>query len=324
VKHLSLIICFFTVSQVLLAQSDIPWELERFSSDHYTSRKTKLDAEPSASQNFSAYYQIYKIERAKKPEIYLADSSLSHHSSLNFLSDIEFDEELILLINFLETQNLRALQDLSKSAYEHEATLPYRFAAAMIEKDTEKATYYLDQMDKSGMISPVMKSWGFNASQVAGQHVYMTQGIQDLIALSWAFSETGSLGDKYIYNIYLNNISKEFQDENAFLISNSTAWISPALNASFFNAHVDNLRISGIGFKLLGSRGDAQTELDLTVEGFRGIGTECQNPADRGLVSSYRYFNDQLKTLSKRRKYEGLESFHKNLSKYIEKTIGDQ
>jgi hypothetical protein len=320
VKHFFFIAVFSICNHLCPAQSELPWELERFGRAHYESSEEELETKLDSEESFGRYYKEYKAKRAENPGEYFLAPTPFQEGLKESLIQTDSPSELLLLANFLESGTESALNELADSPYQNSATLPYRFAAAMSEMNSEKASFHLAQMNEHGMISSILKAWGLNAASNMNQNIYMTHGLQDLIGLCWALSESNRLSGVIIYNKYLNGITHKSKGEGDFLKAHPSAWISPTYNSEFLDQNIKDFRLSGIGFKLANSAGNPESEFNATVEGFSGMNLECPTPADAGLVSSYTYFLNQVEFLVEKGNRAELKSFANQLANYIEKS----
>jgi len=319
-KHLVFLASLCLSHFVILGQDNLPWELERFDSKVYESANSNPALISDETELFQAYYLEYKQKRTKNPAAYFSAPSLHQQLIKENLSKSDNPSDLLFLIYFLEKGSLELLEKLAEAPYEHSATLPYRFIAEIAGENKAKAEIYLQKMDDYGMISPVLKAWGLNAISNPNQQIFMTHGMQDLVGLYWALSESKRIQNAIVFNRYVNNISHTFPSETAFLDQFSSAWISPVFNLEFLNEELHRIRLSGIGFKRTKAPGDALSEFENAAMGFAGIGTACKTPADVGLVESYRYFNRLMKQVIRKNKMEEFQALQADLDTYIEHT----
>jgi len=319
VKHF-LYVLLFLIANLLNAQSSLPWELERFKSSHYESPEMNLEITSDESEVFEEYFRVYKQKRTENPEVYFPVLTPYQRELKKYLTNTESLNDLLPLVNFLEVGNLEALDSLAASPYENKITLPYRFLAALSSGKDMKAAYLINEMDKEEMISPVLKSWGMNATSMANQKFFLTNGIQDLVGLTWALHKKDRLQNAVIFNRYINSITGRYVNEDEFLNEFRNAWISPAYEEAFLDSQLDNLSLCGIGFKLKTNNENAYTDFIAAATDFQGIGLPCQTPADEGLVRSYSYFNDQIYLLNRKNAAEEFQPLAEQLESYIKQT----
>jgi len=296
VKYFLFIALFLVTNNLCLAQSELPWELERFDYGYYGSPGMNLKFVEDEIAVFEEYYRTYKRERMEKPDEYFPTPTPYRRQIKVYLSNANPDGDLLLLASFLESGTKSSLNELAESSYQNNATLPYRFLAALGDQNKIKAGYYLSKMDQNGMISSVLKAWGQNAVSDMNQNTYMTHGLQDLIGLCWALSELDELSQAIVFNAYLNMINNEFPSEDAFLQNYPYAWISPTYNSEFLIKHVKDLRLSGIGFKL--------SAYNATVQGnIFGDGRNRNNTINNTIFSMHLGLNVILNRLGLTFKY---------------------
>lgn len=320
VKQVLIVFLMVLASETLPAQGAMPWELERFDQSQYQHADENILASSDEATLFGRYYEEYKWSRAGNPNNYFPTLTPVQQLSKNYLSEKDLKSELYLLMDFLESGSKKSLINLAQSNYQNSVTLPYRFLGAMMENDTKEAGKNLELMKQNGMISPVVEAWGENAVSNSDQNIFMTNGLQDLLAVSWALHRSNRLNQSSIFNGFINKISNEPEDEHAFLRIYPQAWISPTFNPEFLEKHLVQLRLSGIGFKLINGSGSAELELENCVNQFAGLQLECNSPADVGLVNSYEYLAQQIDLLVRKENRGDLKSFQKQLAKYIDKS----
>ena len=298
-------ICFLMLffSTVAIGQSHLPFELERFEEYKYTSQ-IYLDEkdELGADELLTAYLNEYKRQRSENPSDYFIDPTPVRAQFGNLLKEKHPNHPGISLINFLDDgcnrENLEALIKLPAST---KALLPYQALAAFALEDEDKERLYLQGMLREGMISDVMKAWGEAAlASAKGYQSIMTNGMQDLLAVRYAqlmqeMEPEIEVGNRFVQKCNLS-------DEASAL---GSMWFAPTVENSVIAPFAKRLQVVGIGFSFqLPEGGDRMDQIAEKL-----AEAKPQTPADRGLISSYRYLQKALEEKGEK---------PKDLKKYID------
>jgi len=298
-------IVFFFLGAVLNAQHpETPFELERYpetaySLDEYTSEKEQLSRE----ELFEAYFTAYKKERAQNPGNYFPSPGEDRKGFGQSIRGKYPNGPETTLIRFLEEGcSNSSLQSVLKIDPAFTPALPYRALAAFVLDEPEAEKILLKKLDREGFLSPTLKNWGAVAVRSAqGYGSIMTNGLQDLLAVRYAQLIGGEESEMEVVNRLVLHCSSEKDEAAAF----ADMWIAPTVEARIFSPFASRLQIVGIGFALMLKDGDHRLD-----DASKKISDqEALTPADRGLVSSYRYLLKALKAKGEEKKAKALEEF---------------
>ena len=291
-------------SMALDAQNSLlPYELERLEEFKYSSQLylEEID-ELSPDGLLAAYLNEYKRQRALNPSNYFVAPTPVRSQFGNLLKEKHPNHVGISLVNFLEDgcnrENLEALIELPAAT---RALLPYQSMAAFALEDEDKERLYLQGMLREGMISDVMKAWGESAlASAKGYQSIMTNGMQDLLAVRYAQLMQELEPDIEVGNRFVQKC--KLSDEASAL---GSMWFAPTVENSVIAPFAKRLQVVGIGFTFqLPEGGDRMNQIAEKL-----AEAKPQTPADRGLISSYRYLQKALKEKGEK---------PKNLKKYID------
>ncbi len=290
----------------LLAQNQgLPFELERFSTDHYLEvSEADKAAFSSESQAIQSYMNAYKTQRSLQPADYFPAPNGLRKEASAYLQSNHSDGSAAALTLFLENNGeLENAAALVSRPSGNELVLPYRFLAAFLLNRSDIQKEALLEMKRQGMIHPMLIAFGENSLYSAqGSDVCITNGMQDLIAVRAAQLINGTYSEIPVYNLfaeqctaYNGKLVQEILDDAQVKI-----WVSPAMNPGFLSAHQDQLWTSGIGFAY--AYGPAPDQ-NIPIENLLQIARDFQmvvvhvkalNPSLLGIGRSYAYFDKML------------------------------
>lgn len=279
--------------QCLLAQATpLPYELERMPESFYEENLHSLPSQfTSEIDALNYYFTAYKRQRAKHPGIYFPEPDSARKKASTYLSNQFPEGAAMTLVHFLESSgDWPSCEILIKASVEYKLLLPYQYIAARLMQDESKGRYYLSEVKKAQMLSPVLINFGKNAVASSGDFpVLITQGIQDLIAIDNALP-AGT--NKKVINRFLETCKaySGTTTENELKTQPEKCWISPSTAFNRSGESKATRRLMGIGFvKTYDPEATAET-MEAVGRSFSGLGDTPDTPADRGLISAYRYF----------------------------------
>lgn len=305
VRFLIPVLVFFGL-EITAQVPTMPFELERYSSSFYSSQRNGSDPERLDKDDLMVEYLIlYKAERASNPGNYFPNPG-DHRSSIGQRIEKEYgDHPAIPLIGFLEDGCSEKSLGSILNAEAWDPLLPYQALAAFAMGETDREIRFLKRLDEKRFLSPVLKAWGLAAvSSAEGYASILTNGLQDLLAVRYTQLILGHSSETEVANRLVRECQKDDTDAMAF----GDMWISPVVEPRVVQPFSNRLQVVGIGFALTLKEGE--NRLVSTAKGLRTPNAET--PADRGLVSSYRYLLEGMKAIGEKKRVT-------ELTNYIEK-----
>ncbi len=280
--------------QSVFSQNDyMPFELERFPPAHYQSIISEKDTIfTSEIEALTYYFLAYKLQRSKNPASYFPVPDLKRNLASSYLKAAYPSGSGVAFVHFLESSGGKsACDEILHSNSDYKLLLPYRFIAAELTQNKKEARIALARLDSENMLSPVLRNFGKNAvASLEDKKTVMTQGIQDLIAISSALDGNSNFN---MHNLFLEQCSA-FDGRSLQTIVQADAenlWIASTINFTQLDTSMQ-LHLQGIGFVLTDETENLATTMSIVGLHFSGSDDAAQSPADRGLIRSYRYFSN--------------------------------
>lgn len=286
--------------QSLFAQIDyMPFELERLPPSQYQSIISNQDTSFISESDALTYYFIaYKIQRSENPASYFPEPDQKRKRAATYLNANYPHGAGLALVHFLESSgNQTSCNEILNSNSDFRLLLAYRFIAAELTQNKEEARNALEAMNSENMLSPVLKAFGENAVASFGdKKIVVTQGIQDLIAVSYALSPDSKIE---IRNVFLEQCSTFAGRPVKSIVQNHAQklWIAPTVDVNHLESS-ENIHLQGVGFVFTSDTENLANNLSTVGLNFQGADDAAQSPADRGLIRSYRYFSNTFSEYS--------------------------
>ena len=298
--------CGLLLSHTALSQSQRPFELERFEEFKYAEQIYLENPEELEVEDLAAaYFKEYKRQRSENPSEYFIPPTAIREEFKTLIQEKDPSHSANLLIRFLEEGcTEKVFSDLLKAPSEPDVLLAYQFLAAYAKGDEAKEAEYLEEMDQAGFLSPVLKAWGEAAlTSASGFSSILTNGLQDLIAIRYGQLIGGMEPDLEIGNRFIQKCL-DGREVAAF----ANMWIAPTVEGNVIAPFAKRMQVVGIGFSMTPQ--DQSASLEKVVKSMER--PKSLTPADRGLVSSYRYLQEALFAIDK-------SGWAEDLQEYIEK-----
>ncbi len=303
------LLSFASYSQDIL----LPFEFDRSTEIAFDGTKSDFNSDKDA---LHYYIEAFKAQRIENPDNYFPTPNSARNRASDFLKGKNIE-----LITFLESQgDLESSQGLSDTPTLIPEMLPYQFMAAYLLQDKVKMNQYLKQMDGNGMISPVLKAFGSNMQlSLSHENLILTQGLQDLIAISWA--QRNAENPVPVANRFMEKCGAYRLDNHMSYLNSPEyrVWVSPVVAADLYKQF--NLSRAGMGLVESGSLDNTQSieQIARTGKDFEGLDLTPQTEADKGLIRSYRDFAETLEQVAEIRNDKPLEKKASQLIKYAKK-----
>ncbi len=303
------LLSFASYSQDVL----LPFELDRATEITFDEEKSDFSSDKDA---LCYYLEAFKAQRIENPDNYFPTPNSARNQASDFLKGTNIE-----LITFLESQgDLESSQSLTAAPTLIPEMLPYQFMAAYLLQDKVKMNQYLNQMDTHGMISPVLKAFGSNMQTSLGnQNLILTQGLQDLIAISWA--QRNAENPVPVSNRFVEKCGAYRLDNHMTYLNSPEyrVWVSPVVAEDLYQRY--SFTQAGIG--LVNSRSHDYTQaieqIARTGNGFKGLDLTPHTEADKGLIRSYKDFAETLEQVAELRRDKPLKKKASQLIKYAKK-----